>query len=202
MRLRNIKNAKELVSSNELVIKENIFNEINPLHIEIGCGKGDFIIGKAKQNPNINFIGIEKYESVLIRALEKIEEVPSNLRFMCIDASNITDYFNKNVDLIYLNFSDPWPKKKHSKRRLTHPNFLKKYEEISKNNVNIEMKTDNKNLFAYSLETLNNNDFIFEKVSLNLPVDYENNVVTEYERKFRNLGVTINYLKATKKMHK
>lgn len=202
MRLRNIKNAKELVSSNELVIKENIFNEINPLHIEIGCGKGDFIIGKAKQNPNINFIGIEKYESVLIRALEKIEEVPSNLRFMCIDASNITDYFNKNVDLIYLNFSDPWPKKKHSKRRLTHPNFLKNYEEISKNNVNIEMKTDNKNLFAYSLETLNNNDFIFEKVSLNLPVDYENNVVTEYERKFRNLGVTINYLKATKKMHK
>ena len=142
MRLRNVKNAKEIIDSNELVITENIFKDDKPLHIEIGCGKGNFIIGKARQNPNINFIGIEKYESILVRALNKVEDIPSNLRFMCIDAKEIDKYFNHNVDQIYLNFSDPWPKKRHSKRRLTSNSFLNLYNKISKNNINIKIIMD------------------------------------------------------------
>lgn len=198
MRLRNVKNAREIVSNHNLVVTKNPFDNSKPLHIEIGTGKGDFIISKAKLHPEINFIGIEKYESVLIRALNKVEDIPENLRFMCFDAIKITDYFNNNVDQIYLNFSDPWPKKKHSKRRLTSPNFLDLYNQISKDNINIKMKTDNKGLFAYSLETLNNNNFHFNEVNLDLPIDFEDNVVTEYENKFRTQGVTINYLDATK----
>ena len=197
MRLRNVKNARELVENNKLVIKENIFKE-RALHIEIGCGKGDFIIQKAINNPEINFIGIEKYESVLIRALEKAPKDISNLRFMCFDALNIVDYFNSNVDKIYLNFSDPWPKKKHAKRRLTSPVFLNLYEKISKDTVNIEMKTDNKGLFAYSLEQFNNNGYHFNKVSLDLGFDEDGNIQTEYEKKFRNNGVTINYINVSK----
>ena len=198
MRLRNVKNAKEIVNNHELVVKTNPFNNDKPLHIEIGTGKGDFIIGKARMNPDINFIGIEKYESVLIRALEKCEDLP-NLRFMCFDALKINEVFNNNVDKIYLNFSDPWPKKKHAKRRLTSPIFLDLYEKISKDEINIEQKTDNKGLFAYSLQEFNNHGYYFNEVSLDLPIDKEGNVPTEYEMKFRNKGVTINYLSVTKK---
>lgn len=198
MRLRNVKNAKEIVENHELIVKTNPFDNTKPLHIEIGTGKGDFIIGMAKLHPDINFIGIEKYESVLIRALEKCEDLP-NLRFMCFDALKINEVFSNNVDKIYLNFSDPWPKKKHAKRRLTSPIFLDLYEKISKNEINIEQKTDNKGLFAYSLEQFNNHGYYFNEVSLDLPVDKEGNVPTEYEMKFRNKGVTINYLNVTKK---
>ncbi len=198
MRLRNVKNAKEIVENHKLVVKTNPFNNDRPLHIEIGTGKGDFIINKAKMHPEINFIGIEKYESVLIRALEKSEDLP-NLRFMCFDANNISEVFHNEVDKIYLNFSDPWPKKKHAKRRLTSPIFLDLYEKISKGDVNIEQKTDNKLLFAYSLEMFNNHGYFFNEVSLDLPIDKEENVPTEYEMKFRNKGVTINYLNVTKK---
>lgn len=202
MRLRNVKNAKELVETNKLYINENPFNNDKPLHIEIGTGKGDFIIGKARMHPEINFIGIEKYESVLIRALQKVEDLPDNLRFMCIDAKEITNYFNHNVDQIYLNFSDPWPKKRHTKRRLTSDDFLVLYDQISKEDTNIRIKTDNKGLFAYSVQNLNNHGFIFKDISLDLPIDYEDNVVSEYETKFRNKGVTINYLDATKPKNK
>ena len=159
MRIRNIKNAKEIINNSELVITNNIFKDDKPLYIEIGCGKGNFIIETAKQNPNINFIGIERYESILLRAIKKVENIPSNLRFMCIDAKEIDKYFNHNVDQIYLNFSDPWPKKRHSKRRLTSDSFLNLYNKISKNNINIKMKTDNKDLFAYSIMTYNNYGF-------------------------------------------
>ena len=200
MRLRNIKNAKEKVNNNPLVINKNIFDSKKELHIEIGMGKGDFIINKALLNPGINFIGIEKYESVLVRALEKVPRDVNNLKFMCIDALTIDEYFNHDVDKIYLNFSDPWPKKRHSKRRLTSEVFLPLYEKISKNNVNLEIKTDNKDLFAYTLKNLNNNGYTFEDVSLDLPSDYEGNIETEYERKFRSKNVSINYLKAVKKM--
>jgi len=200
MRLRNVKNARNIVNEHTLVVKSNPYNDNKPLHIEIGTGKGDFIIGMAKMHPDINFIGIEKYESVLIRALEKCEqEQLTNLRFMCFDAGKIDDYFEKEVDKIYLNFSDPWPKKKHAKRRLTSPIFLGLYEKISKNDINIEMKTDNKGLFAYSLEQFNNAGYYFHKVSLDLPEDYEGNVQTEYEKKFIKQRVTINYLNACKK---
>ena len=107
MRIRNIKNAKEIINNSELVITNNIFKDDKPLYIEIGCGKVYFIIETAKQNPNINFIGIERYESILLRAIKKVEDIPSNLRFMCIDAKEIDKYFNHNVDQIYLKFSDP-----------------------------------------------------------------------------------------------
>ena len=189
MRIRNIKNAKEIINNSELVITNNIFKDDKPLYIEIGCGKGNFIIETAKRNPNINFIGIERYESILLRAIKKVENIPSNLRFMCIDAKEI-----------YLNFSDPWPKKRHSKRRLTSDSFLNLYNKISKNNINIKMKTDNKDLFAYSIMTYNNYGFKIKDISLDLPEDYENNVVTEYERKFRNQGITINYINVVKEV--
>ena len=200
MRIRNIKNAKEIINNSELVITNNIFKDDKPLYIEIGCGKGNFIIETAKRNPNINFIGIERYESILLRAIKKVEDIPSNLRFMCIDAKEIDKYFNHNVDKIYLNFSDPWPKKRHSKRRLTSDSFLNLYNKISKNNINIKMKTDNKDLFAYSIMTYNNYGFKIKDISLDLPEDYENNVVTEYERKFRNQGITINYINVVKEV--
>ena len=198
MRLRNVKNAKEIIDSNELVITENVFDNNHKLYIEIGCGKGDFIIENALRNPDINYIGIEKYESVLVRALQKVDIIPPNLRFMCIDALTLSDYFNHNVDQIFLNFSDPWPKKRHAKRRLTSPVFLDLYNKISKDYINIKMKTDNKGLFAYSIKEFNNNDFYIEDISLDLPEDYENNVMTEYEKKFRKENVNINYVKVKK----
>ena len=200
MRLRNVKNAKEIVNNHKLVVKENPYDNKKPLHIEIGTGKGDFIIQMALRNPNINFIGIEKYESVLVRALEKCPEDINNLRFMCFDAGKIDEYFNHEVDKIYLNFSDPWPKKKHYKRRLTSKIFLDLYSKISKDVIRIEQKTDNKGLFAYSLMMFNNEGYTFEEVSLDLP-ESEDNAETEYEKKFRKQGVTINYLKVFKNNH-
>lgn len=200
MRLRNVKNAKEIIDSSELVITENVFDNNHKLYIEIGCGKGDFIIENALRNPDINYIGIEKYESVLVRALQKVDIIPPNLRFMCIDALTLSDYFNHNVDQIFLNFSDPWPKKRHAKRRLTSPIFLDLYNKISKDNINIKMKTDNKGLFAYSIKEFNNNGFYIEDISLDLPEDYENNIMTEYEKKFRKENININYVKVKKEV--
>ena len=200
MRLRNVKNAKEIIDSSELVITENVFDNNHKLYIEIGCGKGDFIIENALRNPDINYIGIEKYESVLVRALQKVDIIPPNLRFMCIDALTLSDYFNHNVDQIFLNFSDPWPKKRHAKRRLTSPVFLDLYNKISRDSINIKMKTDNKGLFAYSIKEFNNNGFFIEDISLDLPEDYENNVMTEYEKKFRKENININYVKVKKEV--
>jgi len=197
MRLRNVKNAKEIVENHDLVVKTNPFNNDKPLHIEIGTGKGDFIIGKALSNPDINFIGIEKYESVLIRALEKTPKDIPNLRYMCLDAISLPEILTGAVDKIYLNFSDPWPKKKHAKRRLTSNIFLDIYEKLSKDIINIEQKTDNKGLFAYSVMMFNNNGYTINDISL----DYnsEDNIQTEYEKKFRALGTTINYISVSKK---
>ena len=200
MRLRNVKNAKEIIDSSELVITENVFDNNHKLYIEIGCGKGDFIIENALRNPDINYIGIEKYESVLIRALQKVDIIPPNLRFMCIDALTLSDYFNHNVDQIFLNYSDPWPKKRHAKRRLTSPIFLDLYNKISRDSINIKMKTDNKDLFAYSIKQFNNNQFYIEDISLDLPEDYENNIMTEYEKKFRKENININYVKVKKEV--
>ena len=200
MRLRNVKNAKEIIDSSELVITKNIFDNNHKLYIEIGCGKGDFIIENALRNPDINYIGIEKYESVLVRSLQKIENIPPNLRFMCIDALTLGDYFDHSVDQIFLNFSDPWPKKRHAKRRLTSPIFLDLYNKVSKDNINIKMKTDNKDLFAYSIKEFNNNGFYIEDISLDLPEDYENNIMTEYEKRFRKENVSINYINVKKEV--
>lgn len=200
MRLRNVKNADKILEESPLVVLENPFDDSRELRVEIGTGKGDFIIGTARKYPNVNFIGIEKYPSVLVRALEKLEDIPDNLRFMCIDAKNIEDYFDHNVSVIYLNFSDPWPKTRHEKRRLTSESFLKSYDKISKTFVHIKQKTDNKGLFAYSLVSLNNAGYHFNDVCLDLTNSNIDNVQSEYEKKFVVAGETINYLDAEKKL--
>ncbi|MDD2238665.1 MAG: tRNA (guanosine(46)-N7)-methyltransferase TrmB [Bacilli bacterium] len=203
MRLRKIKNAKEIIINHPLVIKElnsETFLNNNPISIEIGTGKGDFIIEMAKKYPHINFIGIEKYDSVLVRALEKLDEIIPNLRFICNDARFINDYIKIKVNNLYLNFSDPWPKKRHEKRRLTSKDFLDQYEKIFDQEINIYLKTDNKGLFAYSILSLSNNNYIFKDLSLDLHQEKISNVLTEYEKKFSLLGLTINYLHAFKKI--
>ena len=209
MRLRNVKNKEEILNNTTyLEIDPNsnkgkwetIFNNNNPIHIEIGMGKGDFIIENAIRYPNINFIGIEKYSSVLARAIEKLndKELP-NLRLIRMDANFIEDVFSKEIDVIYLNFSDPWPKKRTAKRRLTSDIFLEKYKTIFKKDHIIIMKTDNMHLFEYSLESLSRNGYVLEKVSLDLHnSDIENNIETEYERKFVLKGNNIYYVYAKK----
>ena len=209
LRLRNVKNKDEILNSTDyLEINPNdnkskwnkVFNNNNPIHIEIGMGKGDFIIENALRYPNINFIGIEKYSSVLARAIEKLhdKELP-NLRLIRMDANFIEDVFDKEIDTIYLNFSDPWPKKRTAKRRLTSDVFLDKYKNLFKKDHNIIMKTDNMNLFEYSLESFSRNGYILEKVSLDLHSgDIENNIETEYEKKFVAKGNKIYYVNAKK----
>ena len=209
MRLRNVKNAKEIVNNSEYIILEpnkhigkykEIFKNNNPINIEIGMGKGDFIIGMAEKYPNINFIGIEKYESVMVRAIEKLENKNiKNLRLIRMDAITIDKVFNKEIDTIYLNFSDPWPKTRHAKRRLTSDIFLKLYDKIFISTPHIIQKTDNILLFASSIESLSKNGYTLEKVSLDLKNTDIENVLTEYETKFMNMGVKINYLDAYKK---
>ena len=208
MRLRNVKNAKEIVESSKYVINnpeeykskfKSIFKNDNNIHLEIGTGKGNFLIGMAKKYPNINFIGIEKYESVLVRAIEKIEiENLENIRFIRYDATYINNLFNKEIDTLYLNFSDPWPKARHAKRRLTSPYFLNLYDNIFSSSCKIIQKTDNINLFAYSLETLSNHGYVFERVSLDLHSEDIENIETEYETRFASQGTKINYLVAKK----
>ena len=195
MRLRNVKGAHDIISNSKYLIEnyQNDFKNNNNIEIEIGMGKGDFIIGKAIQNPNINYIGIDAYASVLVSAIKKLEnyDLP-NLRIMNIDASKIDEYFNKNISKIYLNFSDPWPKKRHINRRLTSPIFLDKYKRIFKDNYIIEMKTDNKNLFQYSLVSLSQGGYMFNDISLDLYSNLnEDNIATEYEKKFVSMGLPI-----------
>lgn len=209
MRLRNVKNKEEILNNTTyLEIDPNsnkgkwetIFNNNNPIHIEIGMGKGDFIIENAIRYPNINFIGIEKYSSVLARAIEKLndKDLP-NLRLIRMDANFIEEVFSHEVDVIYLNFSDPWPKKRNAKRRLTSDLFLEKYKSIFKKDHTIIMKTDNMHLFEYSLESLSRNGYILDKVSLDLHnSDIDNNIETEYERKFVLKGNNIYYVYAKK----
>ena len=208
MRLRNVKNADIIINNSKYVINDpekykgnynELFKNDNPINLEIGMGKGDFIINMAKKFPNINFIGIEKYESVMVRAVEKLENIElNNLKFIRFDAINIDNIFDKEINLIYLNFSDPWPKKRHAKRRLTSINFLKLYDNIFKNNSHIILKTDNILLFASSIESLSDYGYKFKKVSLDLSNEDIDNVVTEYENKFMKLGMKINYLDAYK----
>ena len=209
MRLRNVKNAKEIVNNSNYVINnpeeyignyKKRFNNNNPINIEIGMGKGNFIIGMAEKYPNINFIGIEKYESVMVRAIEKLNNIDlPNLKLIRMDAKDIDKVFNKEIDTIYLNFSDPWPKTRHAKRRLTSPYFLELYDKIFISTPHIIQKTDNILLFASSIETLSNYGYTFDKVSLDLKNTDIDNVTTEYEEKFMNMGVKINYLNAYKK---
>lgn len=201
MRLRKIKGALNKLIANEKYYINNpidhrgkwveVFNNSNPIHIEIGCGKGKFITTMALNNPNINFIAIEKYDSVLLRASElSLNYDLNNLKLVLLDAENILDVFGKNeVDLIYLNFSDPWPKKRYYKRRLTAPGYLEKYAVILKNGGAIYQKTDNRSLFEYSIENFCNEGWLLNNVSLDLHNDqFEGNVTTEFEEKWSKLG--------------
>lgn len=209
MRLRNVKNAMEILKNSKYFIEnpekykdnwQKEFSNENQISLEIGIGKGDFIIGMALRYPNINFIGIEKYESVLVRAVEKLDKLKlDNVKVICTDASNIESIFSKEIDTIYLNFSDPWPKKRHAKRRLTDKEFLKIYDKIFKDSSNIIMKTDNDLLFESTLINLNNYGYKFDELYLDLWSIEKENIKTEYEVKFSNLGFKIKYIKAHKK---
>ncbi|MDD6102656.1 MAG: tRNA (guanosine(46)-N7)-methyltransferase TrmB [Clostridiales bacterium] len=201
MRLRNVPGAREEMIANKFVINEpaenkgrwrDVFGNDNPLHIEIGTGKGRFITELAKQNPDINYIGIEKFSSVLIRAVEKQEELElPNLYFLRFDAEDIEEIFEKDeVDRIYLNFSDPWPKDRHAKRRLTSRRFLARYKNFLKQSGYVAFKTDNKSLFDFSLEEIENAGWILSDVTYDLhnsPYN-EGNIMTEYEERFSEMG--------------
>ena len=210
MRLKKVKNAKNRVEESEYYVNNiedlkgkwnTVFNNNNPIHIEIGMGKGDFIIGMAKLHKDINYIGIEMYDSVMVKAVEKLktEEFLPNLKLILLDAQKIAEIFEKEISRIYLNFSDPWPKAKHAKRRLTSPIFLEKYDSVFKEKKEIFQKTDNNDLFEFSMETLKEYGYNLENVTRNLhATDIKENVMTEYEKKFLSMGIKINRLEAYK----
>lgn len=212
MRLRRIKGAEEAVANSPFCIPspETLKGEWNhflgnehPIHLEIGMGKGQFITTLARLNPTINYIGIERYESVIIRALQKMEEnAPENLHFLCMDAIQICEVFAQGeIGRIYLNFSDPWPKERHAKRRLTSRNFLKLYEQILTPSGQIEFKTDNHGLFTFSLEEIPSAGWTLDAYTLNLHQDsvlIKGNIMTEYEEKFSSMGNPIYKLTASK----
>ena len=202
MRLRNIPGADEAVLNSPYCIQlspdlkdaiPDLFDCKAPIHMEIGMGKGRFIMDLARMNPDINYVGIEKYSSVLLRAVEKQDEMClPNLRFIRMDAENITSVFGKEeVDRIYLNFSDPWPKDRHAKRRLTSRQFFARYDEILKSTGRVEFKTDNRPLFDFSVEEVNEAGWKLSVCTYDLHNDeklVEGNVMTEYEERFSSQG--------------
>lgn len=202
MRLRNIKGAKEDVLKSSYVVENykdyyanwnGLFQNNNPIHLEIGMGKGNFLIENAIRYPNINFIGVEKYYSVLIKAVKRLEQLKlPNLKIIPMDAKELEEVFHQEIDTIYLNFSDPWPKNKHERRRLTSREFLKRYDSLFKEKKHIVMKTDNRKLFEYSVMSCTSYGYKIEKMSLNLHEDVEDeNIQTEYEMKFSSKGYPI-----------
>ena len=213
MRLRNITGCREMIGESEFVVHEpetmkgkwrEAFGNDHPVYVEIGMGKGRFLMDMARLYPEINFIGIEKYSSVLLRAVEKQDELQlPNLRFIRMDAENINEVFGKDeVDRIYLNFSDPWPKDRHAKRRLTSRQFFARYDQMLKKEGRVEFKTDNKALFDFSVEEVKKAGWILEECTYDLHNDTrlnEGNVMTEYEKKFSELGNPICKLIADRK---
>ena len=204
MRLRNITGSREVIADSDYVVQEaileqcpgtwhEIFGNDHPIHIEIGMGKGKFIHTMAKEHPDINYVGIEKYSSVLLRAIQKMEEEElPNLKFIRMDAEDITKVFGKGeVDKINLNFSDPWPKDRHAKRRLPSRQFLARYDVILKKDGLLEFKTDNRDLFDFAVEELEPAGWKAEAISYDLHADEKlmvGNVMTEYEEKFSSMG--------------
>lgn len=212
MRLRNIRGSRETVAENDYVVKEpqefkgkwsTLFGNDHPIHIEIGMGKGKFIMQLAEQNPNINYIGIEKYSSVLLRALQKREEIELyNLFFLRFDAEYINDIFAKDeISRVYLNFSDPWPKDRHAKRRLTSKEFLSRYDQCLKKEGEVVFKSDNRVLFDFSVEEAKLAGWELKDVTYDLHhSEYlEGNVMTEYEERFTAMGNPIHKLTAFRK---
>lgn len=205
MRLRNKPWAEELIAAHPEIVIANpeehkgkwheVFGNNNPLHIEVGTGKGQFVTGMAKANPTINYMGIELYDSVIVCALEnvlKVGPIP-NLRLLKVNGADLYKFFQKNdVNRVFLNFSDPWPKIRHAKRRLSHENFLKLYESILIDNGEIHFKTDNRGLFEFSLKSMSQYGMLLKDVSLDLHANMpEDNIMTEYEEKFSAKGQPI-----------
>lgn len=202
MRLRNITGSREIIGESRFVVHDpkemrgkwkSLFDNDNPVRIEIGMGKGKFLHTMAKENPQINYVGIEKYSSVLLRAIQKMEEEElPNLLFMRMDAEEIAEVFEKGeVDRIYLNFSDPWPKDRHAKRRLPSRQFLERYDIILKPDGCLEFKTDNRALFDFAVEELDAAGWRAEVLTYDLHGDdalMEGNIMTEYEEKFSAMG--------------
>ncbi|OZS77179.1 tRNA (guanosine(46)-N7)-methyltransferase TrmB [Tetzosporium hominis] len=210
MRLRNKPWAQDYIHAHPEVVIANPesrkgkwyeeFGNHNPVHVEVGTGKGQFVIGMARQNPHINYIGIELYDSVIVVALEKVLEQESlpNLRLLNVNGKDLTEYFEKgDISQVYLNFSDPWPKTRHAKRRLTHANFLTLYKELMPEGGEVHFKTDNRGLFEYSLMSMTDFGMKLQFVSLDLHANEpEDNVRTEYEEKFAAKGQPIYRLEA------
>ena len=208
MRLRNIPGADDAILNSEYCIKnpeeqkghwQDCFDKVQPLHIEIGMGKGQFLLTLAAKNPQINYIGIERYSSVLLRAVEKFQELeaegkaPANIRFICMDANDLPTVFAPaEVSRIYLNFSDPWPKARHARRRLTSNEFFKLYDQVLTADGTVEFKTDNRPLFDFSVEELETSElFVLDQLSYDLHNDStmnQGNIMTEYEAKFSSMG--------------
>lgn len=206
MRLRNLKNKEEIINNCDFIITDpfkyigkwkDLFKNNNPIHIEVGMGMGKFIYENALNNPDINYIGIERYDNVIARAIKKLDKL-DNLILVRMDAREIDEVFKKEIDLIYLNFSDPWPKKRSINKRLTSPIFLNKYDKIFKNTNNIIMKTDNRDLFIYSIESLSNYGYKLSNISFDLHESSDNIITTEYEDKFVSIGKNIYYLEGLK----
>jgi tRNA (guanine-N7-)-methyltransferase len=207
MRLRNVKNKEQIINNSPYFISDPskykgnwplLFGNNNPLYIEIGVGKGKFIINNALKYPNVNFIGIERIDNVLVKAIENVNKFElANLKLVRLDAINIDEVFEANeVKRIYLNFSDPWPKKRHAKRRLTCKTFLSKYDMVL--DGEIHMKTDNRNLFEYSIESLSEHGYKLKNISLDLTNSDIPNITTEYEDKYILENKTIYKLEAYK----
>ena len=213
MRLRNVTGSREYIADSKYVVHNpeecknkwsEVFGNQNRIRIEIGMGKGKFIMQLAKENPEINFVGIEKYSTVLLRAIQKmeVEELP-NLVFIRMDAEDINEVFGKGeVDRIYLNFSDPWPKARHADRRLTSTKFFAQYDKVLAKEGVVEFKTDNRLLFEFSLEQVEEAGWKLLAHTFDLHHDASmnvGNVMTEYEEKFSNMGNPIHKLIAARK---
>lgn len=208
MRLRNVKNKEEILNNCDYLIKnpesyqgkwKTLFKNDNPIYIEIGMGKGKFLIENALKYKNINYIGIERFDSVMAKAIKKIPESIPNLRLIRMNALDIDKVFSKEIDLIYLNFSDPWPKKRWYDRRLTSKVFLDKYDYIFKDTKRIEMKTDNEDLFIYSLESLSKKGYTLSDISFNYHQTHSDIIMSEYEMRFSKEGKNVYHLFAQNK---
>ena len=204
MRIRNVKNKEEILDNCSFLLNnpkeykgkfKELFNNDNPIYVEIGMGKGQFIYQNAKKYKDINFIGIERFDSIMAKAILKIEKL-DNLILIKYDANLIDDLFDHEIDKIYLNFSDPWPKNRHENRRLTSKLFLEKYKNIFKDKERIEVRTDNRDFFLYSVESLGDMGYLLNDVSFNYQAP--DLIMTEYESKFRGKGANIYHLFAEK----
>ena len=209
MRYNVVKNANEIIENSSYLIKNpknyknkwrDLFGNNNPICLELGMGRGSFIIGMAKSHPNINYIGLELDKNQTATAIKNIgDNKINNLKMICADANDIVEFFGKEIDTIYLTFSEPWPKKQDEKKRFTSFNYLKLYDRIFKKNKHIIMKTDNKILFASSMETLSQYWYSFDKVSMDLHNDERKieNIMTDFERQYYKEQRQIYYVEAS-----